>query len=198
MSSLSWTEQEQFRLIIREELQAIKEVPANHEAGEVATWREKATDYGAAADEAESQVKVLCAKVKELSEQLAVVTADRDTRHENSARIKELEAEVERLKDENACLQRDLEQKAGEIGRAEHRGNTVDYIYDKCKLYGEQLSSQSAAYGRMASAVAAFIVKTQDVSKVTGENEMKAPEEYIGMLKELNIALSQFESGGEK
>jgi hypothetical protein len=32
-----------------------------------------------------------------------------------------------------------LEQKSGEIGRAEHRGNTVDYIYDKCRVYGDQL-----------------------------------------------------------
>lgn len=48
--------------------------------------------------------------------------------------------ELERLQDENKSLEFNLKQKSGEIGRAEHRGNTVDYIYDKCRLYGEQLA----------------------------------------------------------
>jgi hypothetical protein len=42
------------------------------------------------------------------------------------------------LEKENERLKKELEMKSGEIGRSEHRGNTVDYIYDKCKTYGDQ------------------------------------------------------------
>lgn len=37
------------------------------------------------------------------------------------------------------ALKFNLKQKEGEIGRAEHRGNTVDYIYDKLENYSRQL-----------------------------------------------------------
>jgi hypothetical protein len=40
---------------------------------------------------------------------------------------------------DNQRLQRDLEKKSKEIGMSEHRGNTVDYIYDKCQTYGDQV-----------------------------------------------------------
>lgn len=52
--------------------------------------------------------------------------------------LPEILAELERLLDENKSLQFNLEQKSKEIGRSEHRGNTVDYIYDKCSTYGRQ------------------------------------------------------------
>jgi hypothetical protein len=48
------------------------------------------------------------------------------------------EIECGRLVAEVARLQHNLAQKQGEIGRAEHRGNTVDYIYDKCAAYGKK------------------------------------------------------------
>jgi DNA repair ATPase RecN len=55
-----------------------------------------------------------------------------------------LKSENAELRDELQALQFNLEQKPKEIGRAEHRGNTVDYIYDKCALYGRQLSELTA------------------------------------------------------
>lgn len=36
-------------------------------------------------------------------------------------------------------LKRQIENKSKEVGASEHRGNTVDYIYDKCQNYGNQL-----------------------------------------------------------
>jgi len=47
------------------------------------------------------------------------------------------EIENKNLKAENESLSSDLKKKEGEIGRAEHRGNTVDYIYDKLNVYGK-------------------------------------------------------------
>lgn len=38
---------------------------------------------------------------------------------------------------------------------------------------------------KLVDAMEAFISKTQDVSKITGENSMKAPEEYVEMLRVL-------------
>ena len=43
------------------------------------------------------------------------------------------------LRVENEELKHNLKIKHGEIGRAEHRGNTVNYIYDKCENYGNQV-----------------------------------------------------------
>lgn len=57
--------------------------------------------------------------------------------------IDKINAELENLQDENKSLQFNLEQKAGQIGRSEHRGNTVDYIYDKCVTYGKQFDALS-------------------------------------------------------
>lgn len=36
-------------------------------------------------------------------------------------------------------LKQDLKIKEGEIGSAEHRGNTVNYIYDKLECYGKEI-----------------------------------------------------------
>ena len=44
---------------------------------------------------------------------------------------------VEEIRSLKFCL----ENKSKEIGRSEHRGNTVDYIYDKLALYSEQLGN---------------------------------------------------------
>lgn len=49
------------------------------------------------------------------------------------------EKERDAAKAEIESLQFNLKQKEGEIGRAEHRGNTVDYIYDKLENYSRQL-----------------------------------------------------------
>ena len=75
-------------------------------------------------------------------------------------------AERDALKDENKSLKLNLDQKSKEIGRSEHRGNTVDYIYDKCETYKNQvgelvsdrdrwqsLESLASAFERMAIAV---------------------------------------------
>lgn len=53
-------------------------------------------------------------------------------RASQDARIGELERERDSL-----LVQ--LENKSKEIGRSEHRGNTVDYIYDKLENYSRQL-----------------------------------------------------------
>lgn len=46
---------------------------------------------------------------------------------------------IDQLEAENLSLKRDIDRKSKEIGMSEHRGNTVDYIYDKCKTYGDQV-----------------------------------------------------------
>lgn len=56
---------------------------------------------------------------------------------------------VRELQDEVKSLQFNLKQKTREIGHAEHRGNTVDYIYDKCELYGKQLIEQRTEIERL-------------------------------------------------
>jgi len=60
----------------------------------------------------------------------------------NKDKVDARDIEIRELQDEVESLQFNLEQKAGEIGCAEHRGNTVNYIYDKCELYGKQLIEQ--------------------------------------------------------
>jgi hypothetical protein len=55
--------------------------------------------------------------------------------------------ENKKLREESVALKRDLEKKSKDIGRAEHRGNTVDYIYDKCKNYGNQITQLSEKLG---------------------------------------------------
>jgi hypothetical protein len=60
---------------------------------------------------------------------------------QDAAAMGAMREEIARLKDELKCVEFNLEQKSKEIGRAEHRGNTVDYIYDKCENYGRQLGS---------------------------------------------------------
>ena len=47
---------------------------------------------------------------------------------------------LKRLEEQVADLESALLAKSGEIGDAEHRGNTVDYIYDKLENYSHQLS----------------------------------------------------------
>lgn len=54
--------------------------------------------------------------------------------------IRQARIRIEELEDKNSSLQSDLDKKSGEIGMAEHRGNTVNYIYDKCENYGRQFS----------------------------------------------------------
>lgn len=49
---------------------------------------------------------------------------------------------VESLEEEVSELKFSLKQKSDEIGRYEHRGNTVDYIYDKCATYGRIFDEQ--------------------------------------------------------
>ncbi len=63
--------------------------------------------------------------------------------------ITALKEENERLEDENKSLKISIEQKSGEIGRAEHRGNTVDYIYDKLENYSKQLGEVAAENERL-------------------------------------------------
>lgn len=73
--------------------------------------------------------------------------ATADSNHERLKRMYDaleqerdsLRAKVEELENENRSLKFNLDQKSGEIGRAEHRGNTVDYIYDKLAVYSKQL-----------------------------------------------------------
>jgi len=59
-------------------------------------------------------------------------------------RLRKAESEIDNLLDEIIGLKFNLGQKAGEIGSAEHRGNTVNYIYDKCNLYKKQMGQQQA------------------------------------------------------
>lgn len=61
---------------------------------------------------------------------------------ERAQYAKELQAELAEAK-------RDLELKSKEIGRSEHRGNTVDYIYDKCANYGRQFDELNAELDRL-------------------------------------------------
>lgn len=49
-----------------------------------------------------------------------------------------LNLEADALGEEIKSLKFNLAQKSKEIGKSEHRGNTVDYIYDKCENYGKQ------------------------------------------------------------
>jgi hypothetical protein len=39
---------------------------------------------------------------------------------------------------------------------------------------------------KVIKAIDEFITKTQDISKITGKNELAAPEEYVKMIKALN------------
>lgn len=56
--------------------------------------------------------------------------------------ISQLLTEIDALEAENKCFQFNLDQKSQEIGRSEHRGNTVDYIYDKLEFYSKQFGSE--------------------------------------------------------
>lgn len=67
--------------------------------------------------------------------------------------MEELLAEIDSLRDELGVMQFNLEQKSKEIGRSEHRGNTVDYIYDKCELYGKQLIQIAAERDQLRARV---------------------------------------------
>lgn len=57
--------------------------------------------------------------------------------------------------DEIKSLNFNLEQKSMEVGQAEHRGNTVDYIYDKCINYGNQLNDTVIERDRLIAELAA-------------------------------------------
>lgn len=94
---------------------------------------------------------------------------------ELNERIAELEAELE-------CAERNLVNKSGEIGRAEHRGNTVDYIYDKCKNYGDQLIK---AGERIAELESAFNLKNDEYVQQVGTWKI------IQRLEEQNAALTE-------
>jgi len=50
-----------------------------------------------------------------------------------------LQKELDAARNEIKSLKFQLENKSKEIGRSEHRGNTVDYIYDKLENYSRQL-----------------------------------------------------------
>lgn len=52
------------------------------------------------------------------------------------------QAAEDEIKSLNFCL----ENKSKEIGRSEHRGNTVDYIYDKLENYSRQLVELGPKY----------------------------------------------------
>jgi len=60
-----------------------------------------------------------------------------------------LHLRIDQLEAENKCLQFNLEQKSKEIGRSEHRDNTVDYIYDKLETYSRHLDEVSAERDRL-------------------------------------------------
>ena len=55
----------------------------------------------------------------------------------------QLQAKYEQLQADKKCLHSALNNKSKEIGRSEHRGNTVDFVYDKCELFKKQMTEQS-------------------------------------------------------
>lgn len=57
-----------------------------------------------------------------------------------TAELEAVKMERDEALETNDILEKELERKSKEVGRSEHRGNTVDYIYDKCNLYGNRLS----------------------------------------------------------
>lgn len=69
------------------------------------------------------------------------------------AALDKLKAERDELLDQIRCLEFNLKQKSDEIGRAEHRGNTVNYIYDKCETYGRQVLELGNALRDMVGAL---------------------------------------------
>lgn len=81
--------------------------------------------------------------------------------------VLELVAEMKELHEEVKTLRFNLEQKSREIGRSEHRGNTVDYIYDKLENYSNQLLN----CGNEVRELRAENDKlTAQVKKIRGEN----------------------------
>lgn len=86
------------------------------------------------------QNAALTAEVAELKAVNEKLYAMRGEITKNDARtFGDLMIENAELRAEVDDLTLALDQKAGEIGRAEHRGNTVDYIYDKLETYSKQL-----------------------------------------------------------
>ena len=77
--------------------------------------------------------------------------------------------------EEIECLKRQLENKSKEIGRSEHRGNTVDYIYDKCQYYGNQLLAAGNTIRSQAEDIerlkAALIKINDSVNKLRADEE---------------------------
>ncbi len=67
--------------------------------------------------------------------------------------VAELKAEIEGLREDVEMLQSDLKKKSDDIGRSEHRGNTVDYIYDKCATYGKKFDELRAQVAELKGAL---------------------------------------------
>lgn len=59
-----------------------------------------------------------------------------------AAQSKELESLREELEDAKSQAQRERDERQKEIGAQEFRGNTISYIYDKCKGYGKKFDEQ--------------------------------------------------------
>lgn len=70
------------------------------------------------------------------------------------------------------------ENKSKEVGRSEHRGNTVDYIYDKCATCGKLFDEQNT--------------KITQLKDAQGENE-KLKNAYNGLEFIMDAKISQLE-----
>lgn len=108
--------------------------------------------------------------------------------------VLELIEDIRRLKDENKSLEFNLKQKSHEIGRAEHRGNTVNYIYDKLENYSNLLQGCGVEISSLKQKLEVAVEQVKSLLSL-GRKDTSNPK-YDGYYTEAREALKKIE--GEK
>ena len=116
---------------------------------------------------------------RQVESQIKIIDWNGEANLKLEAKIKEIERERDELRAEIKSLQFNLEQKAGEIGRAEHRGNTVNYIYDKYENYERQLGEHVTKVATLTKALRS----AESTLALMAEGEGNRAEVYQRMSK---------------